>query len=197
MIYLKIFEEFSKNDPIKEARDGVKTMFVLAGVPGVGKSTFIKNSFYLKDVKSFSSDDISLLIHKDPNIHDPKSGEWNRKRMITFMKTGQSFIYDTTGAYVEHILEISKQAMLNDYRLVFIYLVAPLETSLKQNMARDRQAEEDFIRFVYDNNQLNMKTYYEELKPASMYIVTNIDRKYKYYKYTDNGLMRRKSDIYK
>ena len=92
-----IFEEFSKNDPIPEiSRYKTKLGIVLIGLPGAGKSTFI-NNFILprnQQFKSFSTDDVSNLLTKDPKSYDERSAILNIERLSNYIKTKLYLRYD-------------------------------------------------------------------------------------------------------
>jgi predicted kinase len=191
-----ICEKFSKNEPIKELGDD-RLCIVLMGAPGLGKSYFNTNYIQPKKfLKTFSSDDISLLYTKDHKKYHEPSGELNVKRTLEFIKTGKSFVYDTTGSYPDNVLRITKLAKDYKYKIVFIHLTGPLELSLKQDKIRDRQAGDDFIKYSYDTQFSNMKSYYTELKPDAYYIIYNKDGKYKFYLYKNGQILRRKVDKY-
>ena len=231
MKYINLFEQFileewSKNEPIKEIIGKEKGLAIfLIGAPGIGKSYFIKNHINTKNpnIKDFSTDDVSLLYTKDPNVYYtgkelPEGGrtknasELNIERMETFMKTGQNFIYDTTGAGKEftdkgfqHIKEIFDNARNNNYEIIFIHLLSTLQTSLDQDKLRDRHVDPEYINWAYAKQQGgevdgikvegNIKRY-KELNPDSYYIVTSIDKKYKFYKFIGGKLAVRKGDEY-
>jgi hypothetical protein len=67
--------------------------------------------------------------------------------------------------------------------------------SLRQNIQRNRNVPEDFIKHAYDEQFKNMK-YFSELNPESYYIVYNIDGKYKFMKYENGKILKRKVDKY-
>ena len=127
-----IFEN-SKNDPIPELNDIDKLCIILMGTPGSGKTYFSNNYIKLKkDIKSFSSDDLKIKI-KD---HDDAS-RINVNRILTFMKTNQSFIYDTTGSFPVQVLNIVNESRDIGYKVIFIHIMTDLETSHRQNQQRD------------------------------------------------------------
>lgn len=192
-----ILEEKSKNDPIPEISQK-KLAIILIGAPGVGKSTFIKNFIFPRNrnIKSFSTDDVSLLYTKDPNIYYPKSSQLNIDRIKLFMKTGQSFIYDTTGTHEENIIDIHNKAKEFEYTIIYIHLIAPIDMSLKQNINRERNADEDYIRLAYEKQFSNMIKYSSELKPAAYYIVQNRGGKYKFSKYKSGRIVKRRGHRY-
>ena len=221
-----ILEEVSKNEPIPEIIGIDRGLAIfLIGAPGIGKSYFVKNHIHTKNsnIKDFSTDDVSLLYTKDPNVYyrgkelpdgsrTPNASEMNLRKMEKFMETGQNFIYDTTGAGkeftdkgFEHIKEIFDNAKSNGYKIVFIHLLSTLETSIKQDQLRDRHVEPHYIQWAYakqmggeiDGQKVegNMQRY-KALNPDAYYLVTSIDQKYKFYKFIDGKLAVRKNDRY-
>lgn len=203
MKYLKVFgeyilnEEFSKNDPIPELNSSEKLGIILLGPPAVGKSTFATNYITHKNrnIKIFSTDDVSLTRTKNPTHYKHGSSELNIKRLKMFIKTGGSFIYDTTGTQKENISSITKLAHSEGYQVIFIHLIGTLDMSLKQNIQRERNVPSSFIKHAYDEQFKNMK-FFSELRPESYYIVYNIDGKYKFMKYEDGKILKRKVDKY-
>lgn len=205
MKYLKTFEtylikEYSKNNPIPELTNvnNDKLAIFLMGTPASGKSSFIRNFIQTrKNIKSFSSDDISLMFTKDPNVRHRGSGELNIKRIDIFMESGQSFIYDTTPTYSEDKIDLISKAKEYDYKVIFIALITPLEVALKRNQERDRQSSEEFLKHTY-NTIWNKLSQHKELKPDSFYVITDLNNKYTFYKYdSDNKqLLKRKGYQY-
>lgn len=204
MKHLKTFEtylikEYSKNDPISELSVSTKPLAVfLMGSPAAGKSTFIKNFITTRkrDIKTFSSDDISLMFSKDPNVRHRGSGELNLKRIDIFMETGQSFIYDTTPTYSIEKVDVVKKAKENGYDVIFIALVVPLDVALRRNKERDRQTSEDFLKHSYKTIWKNIEMH-KELNPDSFYVVTSLDNGYTFYKYEEGKLKKRHGSFYK
>jgi predicted ABC-type ATPase len=197
-----IIEGISKNHPIQELNQQEKLGIILLGTPGAGKSTFAQKIIIpqLKNVKSFSTDDVSLLYTKDPNVYKIGSAELNIKRLKNFITTGQNFIYDTTGTNEKAIYDICNKATKNGYKLVFILVLIDLSSAKKQNITRalsgGHKADEDYIKFVYQVQNQTTKNYIKYLKPESFYIVLNKDGKYRYYKHLGNKILKRKVDKY-
>ena len=162
-------------------------------------STFIKNFIHTKKgIKSFSSDDVSLLFTKDANIRYRGSGELNLRRIDIFMKSGQSFIYDTTPSYSDDKVDLIKKAREHGYKIMYIALITPLDIALKRNKERNTaQSTQDFLKYTYDTiwDKLNQ---YRELNPDIFYIITDLDNQYTFYKYdSDNKtLLKRKGFTY-
>jgi predicted kinase len=221
-----ILEEVSKNEPIPEIIGVDRGLAVfLIGAPGIGKSYFVKNHIHSKNrnIKDFSTDDVSLLYTKDPNVYykgrekeeggrTKNASQLNLLKMDKFMETGQNFIYDTTGSgkeYTdrgyEHIKEIYDSARENGYKIVFIHLLSTLQTSIEQDKLRDRHVDPHYIQWAYAKQQGgevdgvkvegNIQRY-KSLNPDAYYLVTSIDQKYKFYKFIDGKLAVRKNDRY-
>lgn len=221
-----ILEEVSKNEPIPEiiVMDRGLAIFLI-GAPGIGKSYFVKNHIHTKNsnIKDFSTDDVSLLFTKDPNVYykgrekegggrTKNASQLNILKMINFMETGQNFIYDTTGAGkeftdkgYEHVKEIYDNAKSNGYKIVFIHLLSTLQTSIDQDALRSRHVDPHYIQWAYAKQQGgevdgvkvegNIQRY-KALNPDAYYLVTSIDQKYKFYKFIDGKLAVRKNDRY-
>lgn len=195
----RINEEWSKNDPIPELSKVSKLGIILIGAPGVGKSTFISNFIMPRkmNIKSFSTDDVSFLHTKDPNKYYGLASDINILRLKKYIQnSGQSFIYDTTGANDKPVFEVFNLAKKNGYSVIFVHLMAPLETTIKRNIERDRNVDEDYIKFVYDRQYHSLQDYANYLKPDNYYIVTNFEDKYKFYKYEYGKMLKRKVDRY-
>lgn len=188
--------EHSKNDPIPEITRTNKLCIILLGVPGIGKSTFAKNYILTKNqnIKIFSTDNVSLEFTKNPNQYYYNESKLNIRKLKIFIKTGNSFIYDTTGNQKNNITEITNLSKENDYTIIFIHVMGTKDLSLKQNKERKRNVDINYINTSYQNQFKNMK-YFSKLKPDSYYIIYNLDGKYKFLKY-DGKLYKRKVDKY-
>ncbi len=193
-----INEEWSKNDPIPELNKKDKLGIILLGAPGIGKSTFVDNFIIPRNmsIKKFSTDDVSLKFSKNPNIYHQSSSDININRLRRFISSGQSFIYDTTGTQENNIIDINTIAKDNGYTIIFIHLIGPLDVAIKQNLGRERNVPEDYIRLAYDKQFGNMSKYSSELNPNAYYIVQNKDGKYKFSKYESGNILKRKVSRY-
>ena len=128
--------EHSKNDPLPEITQGGKLGIVLIGAPGIGKSTFAKNFITHKNqnIKIFSTDDVSLTFTKKHDVYRRGSSELNLKKLFMFIKSGGSFIYDTTGVQKENVENVTNTARENGYNIVYIHLMGTLDLSLRQKV---------------------------------------------------------------
>ena len=190
--------EHSKNDPIPEISEKKdKLGIILLGTPGLGKSYFINNFIQPRqEIKSFSTDDVSLRFTKDPQRYHQGSAELNVRNLLQFIDSGNSFIYDTTGTQPDQIFKIVQKSKRQGYYIMFVHLVGTLEQSLRQNLSRSRQVDPEYIEFSYNTQFSNMKTYFEQLNPDAYYVVYNKEGKYKFYKYVGGKLLKRKVNTY-
>jgi predicted ABC-type ATPase len=214
MRYLKSFnklnEEVSKNEPIPELYQKNKLGIFLLGIPGSGKSTFIKNEIMTKNrnFKSFSTDYVSLKFTGDPNVffERDKDGskitatDVNLMYLENYMKSGQNFVFDTTGDNEEAIVKINKLALENGYNVIFIVMLIESSEAKKRNILRGEKGghlvPDDYIEQVYNNQREKTKKYIKNLNYENFYVVLVKDRGFKYYKHTGNDLLVHKNDKY-
>lgn len=197
-------EELSKNNPIQELAQKEKLGIILLGTPGAGKSTFVKNVIkpLNRNLKTFSTDDVSLKFTNDPSKYYTGAAELNLAYLSNYIQTGQNFIYDTTGANEKGVFDVCKKASRNGYKIIFILLLIDLETSKQFNKMRGEMgghiADEDYIEYVYNSQNQTTKSYIRLLKPSSFYIVLNrgIDKSFKYFKHDGKNIFKRKINKY-
>ena len=204
-----IFEEYNATDPIIELKDTGKLGIILLGVPGAGKSTFAKHHIH-REMKKFSTGDVSLEFTGDPNKYYPKASEINLERLKDYMKSGKDFIYDTTGIHEQNVINVYKEAKSKGYKVIFILILIDKSTAKMQNIRRGRigghMAEEEYIEDVY-KEQLRTTKNYLKLNPDAFYIALSKSYatplhefpqvKYQFMKFDDEGvLMRRRRNQY-
>lgn len=198
-----INEEYSKNDPIPEInRMQDKLGIVLLGLPGSGKSTFAKRFIipHNPNIKTFSTDDVSYLYTKDKSKFHVGSSELNIVSLKSYMRSGQNFIYDTTGSNDIGVFEVTRDAHKYGYKIMFILILIDVETAKSQNRKRGMTgghlADDEYIDYVYSTQLQTTKSYLKYVKPDAFYVVLNKDGNYKYYKYDNGELKKRKVDKY-
>ena len=208
MSYLSKYKDYmitehSKNNPIPEINKMKEKLgIVLLGLPGSGKSTFAKNfiATHNQNIKKFSTDDVSYLFTKDKSKFHVGSSELNISSLKYYMKSGQNFIYDTTGSNDINIFEVTNDARNNGYKIMFILILIDVDTAKSQNKKRaitgGHLADDEYIDNVYSNQLQTTKSYLKYIKPDSFYVVLNKDGNYKYYKFDNGELKKRKVDKY-
>lgn len=191
-------EEVEHNDYVYDVVLDEFHNFIGGNIPTIlHNSTFAKNFITNKNrnIKIFSTDDISYTFTKQHNTYRKGSSEINLKKLDMFMESGGSFIYDTTGVQHENVSNITSKARENGYDVIFIHLMAPLDTSLRQNQERERNVPDYYIKHAYERQHKNMH-YFSNLNPDSYYIVYSIDGKYKFMKFEDEQILKRRNDKY-
>ena len=198
-----INEEYSKNDPIPEInRMQDKLGIVLLGLPGSGKSTFAKRFInpHNPNIKTFSTDDVSYLFTKDKSKFHVGSSELNITSLKYYMKSGQNFIYDTTGSNDINVFEVTRDAHKLGYKIIFILILIDVDTAKSQNKKRGMTGghlvDDEYIDYVYSTQLQTTKNYLKYIKPDNFYVVLNKDGNYKYYKFDNGELKKRKVDKY-
>lgn len=203
--YTEFILERSKNDAIQELTiiDKPLAIFIF-GAPSVGKSSYIYNKILPKitnkDIKIFSSDNISYLYTKDKDVYKKGTSKLSMKYLNSYINTtNKSFIYDTTSILnkeKEEIINLSKE---KGYTVIFITLITDLETNIQRDKSRDRYKSEEFIKDLYTNMWENINLY-KSLNPDYYYLITTLTHGniYNYYKYDlDTGeLKTKKGDKY-
>lgn len=174
----------------------------MLGLPGSGKSTFAKEIILPlnRNIKIFSTDDVSLKYTKDSKKYYSGACDLNLSYLKNYLKSGQNFIYDTTGANDKAVFDIHKQSKEYGYDLIFIMILTDVDTAKSRNKERGQSGghlvDDEYIDFVKSMQNKTTKEYINFINPKSFYIIYNNNGKYKYYKQTQNELLKRKVDKY-
>ncbi|CDN39584.1 hypothetical protein ABB10_07800 [Bacillus thuringiensis] len=64
-----------------------------------------------------------------------------------------SFVYDTTGGNTERMKREMLEAKKHGFKVVLVYVFAPLEVCLERNAKRDRSVPEDVVRAIWNEVQ--------------------------------------------
>lgn len=133
-------------------------MIIMAvGVPGAGKSTYLKDAARRMNAVYLCADDLrEQLFHNV--IEQRYNGEvWEIVRLmaVAAAKSGQTVIIDGIGTNRDY-----RKMDVTDYKLrvpgvrvLAYYFDVPLETALERNKMRDRVVPEDFIIEQWANVQ--------------------------------------------
>ena len=137
---------------LKEVQDSPKAI-ILAGAPGSGKGTILKD-LNLSKFKVLNIDDtIAALSKQDQFTLDQKTADAeNRSKFMSAMQTAtkqlknqdlpqtilnkESFILDGTSSSSNQTLKLKSQLEEAGYKVMMLYVYTELETSLKRNEER-------------------------------------------------------------
>lgn len=132
--------------------DSYPEFLMLVGLPGSGKSTYIKK-YFNQNLRVHSSDNIREELSGDVNNQDinKKVFELLHKRVREDLKNGISCVYDAT-----NISWKKRKAFLESLKgikcIKTCHVIAtPYEVCLEQNRQRDRVVPEDVIERMYMN----------------------------------------------
>ena len=194
--FTKFLEEHSKNDPIPELTRSNRLGVILLGTPGIGKSTFISKFIQPRNpnIKTFSTDDVSLTFTKDPKSYHSTASKLNLDRLLYFIDNGSSFIYDTTGTQLENIKKIYNKSIQNGFDIIFIHLIGSLEMAQIGNIQRDRNVPADYLRHSYEKQKTNLQEYLN-LNPNNYYLVERQEDIYKFYKFDEVGNIFQRNEL--
>jgi len=148
---------------------------------------FLKHKFMI-DISNFYEKQLKYGKNNNYNIATDKLlNSW----ISSYIKTGQNFIYDTSGNDFNKIKTYVEKAKENGYKIIFIKIRKELYSTIIRNMKRDRSVDLIYQLNSYLKTQSNNKLF-KELEPDLFYIVFNNDNKYKFYKISNNKLLKKK-----
>jgi predicted kinase len=125
------------------------TLIITAGLPGAGKSTTISKSEFAslpvvdpdkekEGMKGYDPKNISLEIHKE-------SKRIARRKHLSFLANGESFIVDGTGTNVEKYIQYINEAKELGYEVILFYVEVSTKTSIERNAKRSRTVPVEII----------------------------------------------------
>ena len=128
------------------------SLLMLVGLPGSGKSTYIKNHFN-QNLHVHSSDDIREELSGNVNNQDINKEvfELLHKRVKDDLKNGISCVYDATNLNWKRRKAFLESLKGIDCFKVCHVIATPYEVCLEQNNSRDRVVPEEVIERMYRN----------------------------------------------
>ena len=127
-------------------------LLMLVGLPGSGKSTYIKK-YFNQNLKVHSSDAIREELTGDINNQDINSRvfETLHKRVKEDLKNGISCVYDATNiSWKRRKSFLESLNGINCWKVCHI-IATPFEVCLEQNEQRDRKVPYEVIERMYKN----------------------------------------------
>jgi len=144
-------KEEKKEGKTMEARNDRPIAVFMMGGPAAGKSRVVSDRF-----EGWKVLDCDAIKAEHPD-YDPKnpgalhawSGEVLTRRFYAQLGTGESFVYDGTGANAERTVAWMEDAKAAGFEIVVCYVACRLTTALKRNAARERVVPEHIVREKY------------------------------------------------
>lgn len=147
-----------------------KKVWILAGVPGSGKTTWVREEISQRGGVHCSRDEIRFSLLKDGEDYFAHEDEvfriWLEKVSAAILSPDVEDVYiDAT-----HLTEKSRAKVINqlpkgDYKLVMVIFDIPLEVCLERNAKREGRA------LVPEQTIRNMHASFEKTTKYSNYIV--------------------------
>ena len=135
----------------------MNTLYVMIGLPGSGKSTWIKNHCGENSI-IISSDDLREKIFKDVNNQENNAKVFTTMRELTFeaLTNNKSVYYDATNVTRKNrqsILDFIKSNHI-ECRKVAVIVETPYEECLRRNSIRNRHVPEHVIKNMMERFEL-------------------------------------------
>jgi predicted kinase len=130
-----------------------RTIVALSGVPGSGKSTFIRDlvrEYPEHNWHIAHPDAVREELTGDVNDQSRNKEVWatTYERLGRAAEEGRPIIFDATLAS-PYVRKQVVQSVPGDYERILVRLGTSLEESLRRNKSRDRVVPEDVIRRMY------------------------------------------------
>lgn len=129
-----------------------KTLIIMAGLPGSGKSYVRKK--YFSGFTFVDCDDLKKTIKgydtKNPREFHAQSKVLEKQAIYNLMAEGKSFVYDTTASNTDRIVKMVKEAQSLGYNVFITYVKTSLATAIERNSKRDRVVPEEIIIEKYN-----------------------------------------------
>lgn len=139
-----------------------KSIVVLCGVAGCGKSTFAAKNFKLTEI--VSSDKCRAMVSDDESNMAVSRDAFEIFYMIIEkrMRTSRLVVADSTALSRDARKKLLKLARHYDYNTILIVLDVPIEVSMARNKERERKVPEKVIYKQYDAFKDSLKHIYSE-----------------------------------
>lgn len=128
-----------------------RSLIILCGTAGCGKSTFASSHF--KPSEIVSSDGCRAVISDDEGNMESSADAFQLFYLIIEkrMKYGRIVVADSTALSYESRKKLIAIGRRRDYYIVLVGFDIPLETCVERNLKRERKVPERVIRRQYDD----------------------------------------------
>jgi predicted kinase len=125
----------------------MKTLVIMAGLSGAGKSTIREREF--STMKYVDCDELKKTIEgytlEKNHLFHAQSKAMEKALIYNYFSKGVSFVYDTTATNSDNVVKMTREAQALGYIVKMVYVKVKLSTALARNKARERNVPEDII----------------------------------------------------
>ena len=123
------------------------TAFIGIGVPGSGKSTFLKSFGKKTGAVYICVDDIREELTGDANRQDvnPRAWELAYSRLDAALKAGSDVVFDATNAKKRDRVTLVSRCRDNGATVKGFWFVTPLDVCLERNGSRERNLDDEVL----------------------------------------------------
>jgi len=136
------------------------TLYITVGLPGSGKSTYVKNFIKDKDVEYLSSDELRAIYGKDETDQSVTSIVFGhiKRKVDEFLKDGKNVLVDATSVNRKERSDYINTAKKYGAKVVAIVFKMDRQGLIERNKKRGEQGGREVPTFVIDK----MLAKYEE-----------------------------------
>lgn len=188
--------ENSLTDLKKELGKKQNMAIFFAGSPRTGKSSFIQKIIVprLKNVSIVDIDAISKQFTKDPTVYHTGSSKLGKERFSHLVRKKEkeniAVVYDVTGSSYASYKNVVLKAKQNGFKIIFIHVFSPLQTTIDRNKKADRSVEVDYLKKTWKTSQAKIKMFWKLFQPDMYIIVYNSDTTTAWYRYDGTKVKR-------
>ena len=119
------------------------TVYLICGLPGTGKDTYIKKHF--KDLDVISLDDVRKELKISPNDDQGIVYNYAKEKAKVLLRNKKSFVWNATN--LSNMIRDKQLNLFHDYSasVKIIFLETDLKTNLERNKTRSAVVREDII----------------------------------------------------
>lgn len=150
-------QDKKSQDKSASSKDREKTLYMLVGLPGSGKDTFLSTRFKNKTFVEISRDKIRMEMGIDPRYTPIKNTEQkvnsiSDKKFREAMSQGKDIVINNTNLLKKYREPFITEAVRNGYKIVIYVIEAPdIETCIRRRVKSMESKTERVIREMADS----------------------------------------------
>jgi len=132
--------------------DTKSKVYMICGLPGSGKDTYIKN--HLNWLPVISLDEIRKELNIKPTDNQGLVIQTAKEKAREYMRNGEDFIWNATN--ITRKMRLSLISLFNDYNsyITIKFIYKPLNVILEQNKNREHMVPEKVIYKLYNKMEI-------------------------------------------